>query len=88
MHFEWDEKKNASNEEKHGVPLSFGCALWDSRVVTFSSRRKGEARKLSIGRIGGEYWSAIWEPREDAVRLISVRLATPKERSCYDRNDR
>ena len=42
MRFEWDEEKSVANEEKHGVPLSFGCALWESRSITFSARRKGE----------------------------------------------
>ena len=85
MRFEWDENESVANEEKHGVPLSSGCAMWDSRLVTLSSRRKGEDRKLSIGLVNGEYWSAVWEPRNGAVRLISVRLSTSKERSCYDR---
>ena len=80
MRFEWDENKSVANEEKHGVPLSFGCAMWYSRLVTLSSRRKGEDRKLSIGLVNGEYWSAVWEPRNGAVRLISVRLSTSKEK--------
>ncbi len=87
MRFEWDENKSIANEEKHGVPLSFGCAIWNARLATFSSRRKGEDRKLSIGIVNGEYWSAIWTQRDDAVRLISVRLSTLGERSCYDRHN-
>lgn len=88
MRYEWDASKSEANEEKHGVPLSFAAQLWEGRVVTLPSPRKGEARKLSIGRISGEYWSVVWEPRGDARRLISARLSTPRERSVYDRYDR
>lgn len=88
MEFEWDDTKNEINEAKHGVPLSFAREIWEGRVVTFSSPRKGEDRKLSIGRISGEYWTVVWQPRGEARRLISARLSTPKERSEYDRNDR
>ena len=87
MVFEWDGQKSLANEAKHGVGLDFGCYLWDGRVVTLRSPKKGEGRRLSIGLIGGEYWVAIWKPSGDSRRLISVRLATPKERSFYDRNN-
>ena len=87
MEFDWDEAKSEINEAKHGVPLSFVCEMWNDRVVTFSSPRNGEDRKLSIGRIGGEYWAVVWQPRGGVRRLISARLATPRERSEYDRNN-
>ena len=87
MHFEWDSEKSAANEEKHGADFWFACELWNDRVVTFPSRRNGESRKLSIGRIAGEYWTVIWEDRNETRRIISARRATPKERSLYDRND-
>ena len=75
MVFEWDGKKSLANEAKHGVGLDFGCYLWDGRVVTLRSPKKGED------------WVAIWKPSGDSRRLISVRLATPKERNFYDRNN-
>lgn len=87
MRFEWDENKSEANEINHGVPLEFGCALWDSRVVTLRSNRKGEQRKISFGMIGGECWAVVWEDKGDVRRLISARLATKKERSFYDKND-
>lgn len=88
MRFDWDESKSEANREKHGVDFAFVVSLWDSPVLTSVSNRKGERRRLSIGRIGGEYWTVIWEPRDGATRIISARLSTPKERSCYDRNHR
>lgn len=89
MRFEWDNKKSEENEKNHGVPLSFGCQLWESRVVTFKANRNGERRRFSTGMIGGECWVVIWEDKGEARRLISVRLATTKkERSTYDRHNR
>ncbi len=88
MYFEWDAKKSATNETKHGASFLFACDLWKDRVVTFPSNRKGERRKLSIGRIMGEYWTVIWEDRGEVRRIISARRATPSERSLYDSNNK
>ena len=87
MRFEWDDRKSELNEEKHGVPLDFGCDIWHSRVVTLRSNKRGEKRKISFGMIGGECWAVVWEDKGDTRRLISVRLATRRERSFYDSND-
>lgn len=87
MRYDWDDAKSSLNEKNHGVPLEFAVALWEHRVVTLPSRRKGEKRMLSIGRIAGEYWTVVWVRRGDARRLISARRSTVRERSLYDRND-
>lgn len=87
MYFEWDDNKNEINELKHGVPLSFGCELWNGRVFSLKANRNKEKRLLSIGRIGGEYWSVIWEDKGEVRRLISVRPSSVKERSLYDYYD-
>ncbi len=62
MVFEWDGKKSLANEAKHGVGLDFGCYLWDGRVVTLRSPKKGEDRRLSIGLIGANTGSRFGSP--------------------------
>lgn len=44
----------------------------------------GELRLLSIGKIGGKHWAAIWTPRGGKVRIISVRRARKEEIGYYE----
>lgn len=85
MQFEYDSNKSESNLEKHGIDFEYAQALWDDVTVEFAANVKGESWTKAIGRIGGEYWAAIYTMRGEALRIISVRAATPEERSAYDR---
>ena len=55
VHFEWDERKNQSNLEKHGI--DFDTAQWvfeDPLFVTFVERTEAdEERWHGIGSIEG-----------------------------------
>ncbi len=85
MEFEYDIKKSKSNLVKHGIDFEDIQELWEGEVVTVISRRKKEIRFLSIGRIAGEYWIVIHANEGAAIRIISARRATGRERSYYDR---
>jgi hypothetical protein len=50
------------------------------------AKTEGEPRFLSIGKIEGKHWAAVWTPRGDAVRIISVRRARKEEISYYEDN--
>ena len=86
MVFEYDPGKSAANEEKHGIDFEEAQSLWDDewRMSTVVER-KGERRELLIARYAGGYWAAIYTMRGENVRIISVRKATSKEVSYYDR---
>ena len=86
MQFEYDQKKSDSNFEKHGIDFETAQALWDESTVEFKANVRGENRFKVIGRIYGEYWAAIITKRKSRIRLISVRKATTRERSAYDRH--
>ena len=43
-----------------------------------------EQRFLSIGRIEDKHWTAVWTPRGDVVRIISVRRARKEEIGYYE----
>jgi uncharacterized DUF497 family protein len=45
---------------------------------------KGEPRFMLIGKIHGTHWSAIFTPREDRIRIISVRRARTNEVNDYE----
>lgn len=86
MDFEWDPVKSALNEAKHGISFDEATELWgDADMVVVEVERGGETRWVGIARGLGSYWVVVYTLRDDAVRIISVRRATKKEASTYDR---
>ena len=84
---EFDPRKAAANLRKHGV--SFAEAepvLYDSRALTQAdSDADNEPRYLTVGTDAlGRILMVCWTERGSTVRLISARLATARERKCYE----
>jgi uncharacterized DUF497 family protein len=85
MKFEYDPAKNAANAVKHGIDFDAAQALWtDPWLLEAPAKVEGEPRILAIGQINGKHWTAIWTPRGNVVRIISVRRARKEEVSCYE----
>ncbi len=87
MRFEWDTAKATSNVRKHRVRFSEAAvALQDDKAVTIDDPdAEGEARFVSIGADDrGRVLVTIFTYREDAVRIISSRRASKKERNLYE----
>ena len=86
MRFEWDDVKAASNLEKHGVSFEEAAQIWDDpNLMVLNAKHIGEKRKLAIVRSYSVVFSVIHTERGDAVRIISARRATQKERATYER---
>ena len=87
MSFEYDPDKSASDPSKHGIDFDQAQALWDDPwMLEAPARIEDEPRFLSIGKIEGSHWAAVWTPRGDAVRIISVRRARKEEIRYYEGN--
>jgi len=85
MVFEYDPGKSAANLEKHGVDFETAQTLWsDPWLIEAPARTDDEPRFVAIGRINGRHWAAIWTPRGDAVRIISVLRARKEEIEQYE----
>jgi uncharacterized DUF497 family protein len=90
--FEWDEAKNLSNERKHGIRFEQAVlAFLDPLVISRKDRVKGgEDRWQTFGRVEGLLLLLVAhtvrneDPREEVIRIISARRATPKERRKYE----
>ena len=92
MRFEWDERKNRTNQRKHGVSFEeasevFGDPLhlsWlDERFSAF------EERWVTIGQTSSGLMLTVANLFFDAggdgvVRVISARKATPREQRHYE----
>ena len=90
MFFEWDDAKDAVNQEIHGIGFDFALRVWaDPDSVTIPAKpTKGDHRRyMIIGRAFGECWSVVHTmPGPNIRRIISARPSTQKERSEYDRH--
>ena len=83
----FDPRKNAANLNKHGVSLAEGDGvLSDSLAVTIEDESaEGEQRFVTLGaNMFGSLRVVVWTPRDEDIRIISVRKPTPKERRTYE----
>jgi uncharacterized protein len=85
MEFEFDPEKSAANRRKHGIDFFQAQAIWENPDrLQVPARTEGEPRFIMIGRIGAGHWSAIFTPRGDGARIISVRRSRAKEVERYE----
>ncbi len=88
MEFEWDAAKDESNRQKHGIGFIEAMTVFgDPLEVTIPDPDHSgvEARFLSIGRSGeGRLLVVAYTEREERIRIISAREATPKERKQHE----
>jgi uncharacterized DUF497 family protein len=90
--FEWDEEKNLSNQQKHGVSFEQAVlAFADPLVVSFKEREvDGEERWQTYGRVEGLLLlliaHTVWNEQsgQEVIRIISARPASGKDRRRYE----
>ena len=87
MDFEWDEEKNLFNIEKHGISFETAKRIFERPVFTWKDTRHDyrERRELSLGTIEEEVLlTVVHTDRENAIRMISARVASQRERRIFD----
>jgi uncharacterized protein len=85
--FMWDADKAVANLRKHGIPFEQGAeAFFDPFLKVIDASRHEEARDAILGM--DTRWNLLFvvhlELEDDAIRLISARKATRRERSYYE----
>ena len=85
MDFDWDERKRASNLEKHGLDFADVAFLaWEMARVLIDDRQDyGEVRYRAMGLFKGRLHFVAFTLRGDKIRLISFRKANEKEVKRY-----
>lgn len=84
--FEWDEQKRRSNLRKHRIDFADAVtALDDPGALTMPDAESDEEdRFVTLGAdLFGRLLIVVYTWRDDTVRLISARKATPSERKQY-----
>ncbi len=93
VRFEWDEEKNRSNGQKHGLDFVDAKEIFQAPMLTALDTRQdyGEERWIGIGSLRGRVVVVVFtEPSGDTIRIISLRKAVKHERAQYQKalNDR
>ncbi|HAN77075.1 MAG TPA: hypothetical protein DCQ31_04495 [Bacteroidales bacterium] len=86
MEFEWDENKNKSNQEKHGIDFNDAKEVFNDKNRTLSEDNRfdySEKRWITIGKMFKAIIVVVYTI-SDATRLISARYANKKERISYN----
>ncbi len=92
LRFEWDAAKAAGNLEKHGISFEeaatvFGDSL--GRIVDDPRHSTGEQCYVLLGHSEHHRLLAVmFTERGEAIRLISAREATWRERREYEEGER
>ena len=84
--FEWDETKAHENYRKHRVTFQFAArAFDDAHALDLVDDRMdyGEERWLRIALVEGRVLCVAYTRREEAVRIVSARTSTRRERRMY-----
>jgi uncharacterized DUF497 family protein len=88
LRFEWDPAKDASNHEKHGVSFDEASTVFSdplSFTILDPDHSEDEFRFLTLGTsVQNRLIVVIHTDRAEAIRLISARVATPRERRNYE----
>ncbi len=84
--FEWDDAKAAENLVRHGVSFAAArLAFADVFAVVREDRRQnyGEDRFILLGMVEEHLLAVAHIMRDERARIISARIAEPRERRRY-----
>jgi uncharacterized DUF497 family protein len=89
LSFEWDAGKAAGNLAKHGISFSEASTVFAdplSRTIPDPLHSHDEGRFIIVGESSaGRTLVVAHTHRGGAIRIISARKATPRERKDYER---
>jgi len=90
MEFEWDESKATSNLKKHGVSFEEAKTVFNNVLAVIfddEAHSIGEKREIIVGHSQNNRLLLVsFTERPNAIRIISARLTTRKEREDYEQN--
>jgi uncharacterized protein len=91
LEFEWDVRKAAANEKKHGVTFAEAAtAFGDPRSLTIydDAHSSVEDRWILVGMSAGARLLSIAHTERGArIRIIAARDAGPRQRRAYEETE-
>ena len=82
---EWDEEKSERNRRLRGFGFELAEAFDFAGAWIVEDRRRdyGERRFRAVGRIDGLPYMVVFTPRDERIRIISMRRMHEKEARRY-----
>lgn len=85
--FEWDEKKNKTNEEKHGISFEDARKVFDDpNRIQYINAKEAEKRFITVGKVIKFIVAVVYTVRLGVLRIISARQARKHEINDYLEN--
>lgn len=87
MDYQWDAAKARSNLRKHGIDFADAVGVFEDEWAFTCKEEEieGEFRFATLGMdFLGRIVVVVSTYRDDDIRLISARPATPRERKHYE----
>ncbi len=83
--FEWDQAKSERNGRSRGFDFAFAARIFEGRLFEIDDDQfdYGERRIRATGMVEGQILTVVYTRRAQALRIISARPATRKERDAY-----
>ena len=85
--FSWDDRKALVNARRHGVRFEEAAVFLDpgAREYDDPDHSEDEVRFLLVGHsLAGRILLVVHAEKDDTIRIISARRATPREREAYE----
>jgi uncharacterized protein len=86
--FSWDERKASANLRKHGIRFEEAATVFVDplgRAYDDPDHAEHELRFLLVGHsLAGRILLVVHAEKDDTIRIISARRATPSEREDYE----
>lgn len=90
MKFEWDRLKATTNLKKHGISFEEAQTVFENPLAFIfedEAHSTTEHQEIIIGHSQRNRLLLIsFTERPNAIRIVSARLATQKEREDYEQN--
>lgn len=82
----FDPQKNATNQAKHRLPLSYGNRIFDDddHIIVPSIRPEDEEERFKVvGRVDAKLYTGVFVWRDGLAWFISVRRSNKGEERSY-----
>jgi hypothetical protein len=88
IRFEWDPVKAEANQRKHGIGFEEAATIFgDPMSLTIADQQHSEAepRFITVGSsVRSRLLVVVHTDRDEAIRIISARVATRRERRAHE----
>ena len=88
MNLSYDQAKRDKTLTERGLDFADMSKVFEGKHFTLEDDRLdyGETRFITIGHLDTRMVVCVWTPREDGIRVISMRKANEREQAKYEQH--